>query len=523
MDNFGNIITSLDIFSLKTHFTINEKGDTRYKNFYGGILSLIFFFISLIFIHYFIFRLLGQKDLNVMYSVENDKFLSISYSYKLPFMVRLSDNHRIPLNKDKLYNITLKVFYNVYNETLDDYTINEFDEIILEECNINKHFGEYKKYFEDIKNINSFYCPLERNSNQILYGAYGENANFSFYYYYFSKCSNNNCYIEEEIKNILSEAYLDLIFVDYSINNLNSKEPKKLIVRSERFLISSTIYKRIWLYFKQVKYINDNGYILTKKNEEKFHQFHSLRFDSDYRDIEHSDEPSTFLTMCIANSGEVSVFNRKNLKFQDYLANICGVIKTLKVLFGILNYHFAKNTYLIRIIKDFLIENSLEKKSINRKSVGFDFISLNNSDINMIKKSSGLNSSNLKKKLEEKELIEKKFKCKFLPIRMIFRKQSEVETIEKLIKTINNRLNIIGILNKLEIIENLKKDNQNIQSYLLNNSNYFHNIEWKDKETNASFYSKKYNNYMSFEERKIKSPNLKANKNKLASKFFTPK
>ena len=74
---------------------------------------------------------------------------------------------------------------------------------------------------------------------------------------------------------------------------------------------------------------------MTKKNEEKFHQFHSLRFDSDYRDIEHSDEPSTFLTMCIANSGEVSVFNRKNLKFQDYLANICGVIKTLKVLFGI--------------------------------------------------------------------------------------------------------------------------------------------------------------------------------------------
>ncbi len=46
MDNFGNIITSLDIFSLKTHLTINEKGDTRYKNFYGGILSLIYLLVS---------------------------------------------------------------------------------------------------------------------------------------------------------------------------------------------------------------------------------------------------------------------------------------------------------------------------------------------------------------------------------------------------------------------------------------------------------------------------------------------
>jgi hypothetical protein len=46
MENLGNLIKSLDIFSFKTHLTINEKGDTRYKNFYGGILSLIYLLVS---------------------------------------------------------------------------------------------------------------------------------------------------------------------------------------------------------------------------------------------------------------------------------------------------------------------------------------------------------------------------------------------------------------------------------------------------------------------------------------------
>ena len=528
MESLGNLIKSLDIFSFKTHLTINEKGETRYKNLLGGFLSLNYFFTSLCFIIYFMYKLLNKEDLNVIYSIEKDSFVNFTYANKLPIMVRLSDNNKRALNTEKLYNISLKIWYNFFNEKLNDYTIEIYNDIILEQCDLNKHFGEYKKYFEKIKNINTYYCPFERLTNQTLFGVYGQNSNYSFYYYYFSKCSFNNCYTEEEINKTLSHVYLDLIFIDYSINHLNKKKPNKLLIKSERIMTSSTIYKRINLYFRQIKYITDNGIFFQKIKKDYFHQFDSLRFDSDIRDIDNSEEPRTFLTLSISNSAEISVYNRKYLKFQDYLVNICGIIKTLNVAFYFLNYHFARNSYYIRIIKDFLIENNQIEKKNSKKKINLDFSSLNNSASNF-HKNFALSYSNLQLKLQEKEIVEKKFKYKCLPIKFNFRNQNDFAVIEKCIRIINNRLNIIRILNKIEIIENLKKENQNNNSYPINNSNLLNNIDSKDKESNninsinASFSSNKVNNFL--EEKKNNSMNyLSRNvKKKIISKFYHPK
>ena len=120
MDALVNLIKSLDFFSLKTHLTIGEKGEIRYKNIFGGFLSLLYIIISSSFIVYFLLRLLSQNDISVIYSIESDSLINISYSHELPFMVRLSDYYRHALKTDKLYNISLKVWYNFLNQTLDD-------------------------------------------------------------------------------------------------------------------------------------------------------------------------------------------------------------------------------------------------------------------------------------------------------------------------------------------------------------------------------------------------------------------
>ena len=108
------------------------------------------------------------------------------------------------------------------------------------------------------------------------------------------------------------------------------------------------------------------------------------------------------------------------------------------------------------------------EKNNPKKSINFDFSSLNNSGTNFGKKSV-LSSSSLQLKLKEKEIIETKFKFRCLPIGFNFRRQKDYSVIEKSIKIINNRLSVIRILNKLEIIENLKKETQNLNSFFLNN------------------------------------------------------
>ncbi len=464
MNTIKELVTYLDFFSLEAHFTFNEKGEKRIKTIFGGFLSLLYILAALFFTIYFIIRLLTKKDLNVMYSSEKDFLININYSNKLPFMVRLSDYYRHSFSEN-LYDITLKIWYNFPNKTLGDYTIDIYDNVILEKCDLNKHFGEYKEYFKNLSNINSYFCPKDRLKNQTLYGVYGDSNNFSFYYFYFTKCKNttnkNNCLSNEEITKKLTNSFLDIIYIDFSIDNLNIKTPQKIIIKSERFIISSTVYKRIWLFLRQVKYITDYGLITTRKKEENFHQFDSLRFDTDLRDIDNAEEPGTFLTVSIGNSGDISVYNRKFNKIQDYLANICGFIKGFTFLFKFLNYHNAKNCFYKKIIKDFLIENKISQKfDYNKKNIG---TVLNNSDNfplkNIVLKSPPQNHNkicNLSVILKEKKSFEKKYRFSILPLGLSLRNKENLKTIKWYIKVINNRLNVISVLNKLEFIEKIK-------------------------------------------------------------------
>ena len=236
-------------------------------------------------------------------------------------------------------------------------------------------------------------------------------------------------------------------------------------------MISSSIYKKIYLYLKKVRYISDYGLILTSNKEEEFHQFDSLRFYTDLRDIDnmiYSNEKGTFLTLSIGNSGEVSVYNRKYFKLQDYLANISGIIKCFTIIFKILNSNNSKNNFYKKLIKDFFIENKSQK---NGKNITTQTSVLNNSDnllLKNINKRSPVQEHKIicvnNVKLKEKENIDKKFRFTILPLRFAIQKKEDLEIIKWIIKTINNKMNLIEILKKLEVIEKLRNDFLNIQS-----------------------------------------------------------
>ena len=61
---------------------------------------------------------------------------------------------------------------------------------------------------------------------------------------------NKNCDFEEISKRLIEKVYLALIYIDYSINHLNKNDMKTLLIKRDRFPISLSVYKRIWLYLK---------------------------------------------------------------------------------------------------------------------------------------------------------------------------------------------------------------------------------------------------------------------------------
>ena len=231
------LIKKLDFFSHKVSLTMNNKGDIGYKTFIGGLISLLSFFVSIFCGIYFIIRMFNRKDLSVIYSTQMNPFVNLTYSNKLPFLIRVSDTNSLPYDEDeRLYYITSSVWFGGSNDT----TLSGSASQTSQSLNISKS---------------------PRNYSQTIYGLYGNVYPFSYYSFTIRKCkntteNNNYCYSLEDSKTLLRSPYLDVIFIDYTMNSLNHKQVNEMGVRKERYELSIKLYKRIWLYLENIKYIN---------------------------------------------------------------------------------------------------------------------------------------------------------------------------------------------------------------------------------------------------------------------------
>ena len=453
------LIKKIDFLYQEAHFTFNKSGDIGLKTLFGGTLSLLAILFSIFVSFYFILILLLKKDATVIVSSKLDSNINLLYSNKLPILFRLSDRVSTPLKDFDLYELRVNYWY--YNPNIS--TIQQYTNLTFKKCNIYEHFNEFKKYFINDKDLDSFFCLDARNENETLFGFYGDTNAFSYFQFeYFlcnNKTTNNKCLPKEEIITILNDAYLDLRYVNYNVES-NKKNVKSISIKGERVPISYSVYKRLWINFKTIEFISDNGIMFSKNSKEIFHQFSNLRVDSDLRDIENGNMPGLFFSITFALSDEVSIFNKYYSKLQTVLATIGGLIKTITSISQLLNYYNAKNSYYKKIIKDFLIENNIarEKKNIiiNKSEHKFNnFINNSTFKLNIKDSQKSIVFNNLENKLKKKDTFESKFKNTLLPFKLSTSKD-DIKEMKWYIETINKKLNIIYILNIIEGYNKLK-------------------------------------------------------------------
>ena len=502
-------IKKCDFLYSEAKFTFNEKGDTGYKTIFGGIISIITIFASIGATLYFISRLLNKEDSSVILSTETDFYVNITYSHLLPFMVRFSDSYSVPYTNQtsRLYNVYLRLWFGGTNDSNSEESSQQYYDLInVSKCNINQHFGEYKQYFENDPDLDTYYCPDLRQFNQTIYGIYGGYKPYSYLHFYFAKClnstMNNTCFEEDYINKKLSGTYLDVKFIGYKMDSLKEKV-STIEIKSERFLVSNSVYKRIWMYIRKIRYITDNGIVFSSKKEETFHLYENVRSDTDIRDTNSGSVPGAFLTLSILNNGEVSIYNRKYQKIQDYIATIGGIIKALTILGTILNYFNSINSYYFFIIRDFMISNhiaqleksvsnnfpsqisqmsqvsqksklsqisrisQMEKLYNNNKSASSSNRAFNTNSqfVNKSKsrffpnfnkvKSNNQNNKMLKKDEMRERILYSKFSSAFCPPAFFGTNKKERAKNFWYFQNINIRLNLINVLNLLKKIDDI--------------------------------------------------------------------
>ena len=107
------LIKKMDFLYHEAHFTFNKHGDPGLKTVIGGYLSLITILLSIFISFYFIILLFLKKDATVIFSSKQDSNINLLYSYKLPFLFRLSDRVSYPLEHLNLYEVKVNFWYSI--------------------------------------------------------------------------------------------------------------------------------------------------------------------------------------------------------------------------------------------------------------------------------------------------------------------------------------------------------------------------------------------------------------------------
>ena len=462
------ILKKLDFLSRSACFTFNERGETTYKTLIGGIISLISMICSFSLCSYFLYRFFKRKETWVIHSTETNDFINNTLSHKMPILLRLSDTNSYEYkNADYIYNITLRVWHGGSNTS--SFSPQTFEDVKIEKCNIEKHFSnEFKDIINKIPNINSYYCPVLRNFNQTLYGIYGSVFPFSYYSFTIRFCENstkfNLCYPINYLKNLLQESYLDIIILDFSMDSLSQTKIGSINLQKERFMISSTMFKRIWLYLENVKFIIDDGYFFPKYKIHNFHRYDSVRFDVDGRN---TFDVNYFGTLTLLNTSQTSIYNKSYSKIQDLFAVMGGIIKVFTMIGSCINYFNALNSYYFKLITDFMIDSIYGKtktikstKTLSRNNLRSQISGILNSRIDI------LDNQSIKQSKTNQNFIKNRITSTLIPIVLSIKKPKHKKEMLLLIEGINRRLNIITVLKKLETIKIIIESNKKNQSDL---------------------------------------------------------
>lgn len=381
LEKLGNFIKQSDIVSDEIKLRI-QNGNSNYKTAFGGLISIfssMLIFASLIF---FMEKFFNRKESTIISNEILTNDVIIENFTDLPFMIRISDNNAIVKpNSASFWKFFMSYWWTEKNLTDPIQGLYKRSESIqLSPCDINNpiHFNEkYRSLFSNLTDINTFFCP-DYTKNMSLYGLYGDVDPYSYFHLSLRACINEIdnfiCAPAAQLKSYMSNVYFDLFTVNYMIDS-HSIIPFKNVINGERFLVSNSLYRRIWMNYKTVFYESDFGYIFEEKKTDKIFQIDNFSSDINLN-LPSGIVPNTILGVTISNSKKTTIITRYFSKAQNFLANVGGIIKGISLIAYIVNYMVSTklcNLYLINHLPEikYLVSNGVEISKMASKKISY--------------------------------------------------------------------------------------------------------------------------------------------------------
>jgi hypothetical protein len=360
-----HLITSFDFISKCPQILINKQ--TRFKTVFGGILSTLTFICISISIIVFMSQMFGRKTSTLSYNKMPEKDAKYNYA-QFPFMVALLDTGlKLLEDEDRYYTFYAELWdFAPDNKTGDTVMSVTKRHIVTEKCDIDKHFGEYKEYYKNVPYLKHHHCAVP-GQNITLHGLYGSIEPNNFFNLWISTCVNDtelnrtNCYSKEKSVARMINTYISYQYLEYYIDHTNVTQPGQLILRSEILPVSSTIYKRDFIYMRNINYMTDMDYIFSSKIKQNYTQMSNFKETVDLRP--QGNIPGSFALISLMMDNYSDFYERRFTKFQEVLANLGGLFKGLVTISYLLNWFFFDELYYIELISGLFKPISVKQKS----------------------------------------------------------------------------------------------------------------------------------------------------------------
>lgn len=390
MKDLYKAISYCDVFSIEVKFFLH-KNNSRSRNIVGGLISIISFLSIAGIMIYFFNNFVGRKNPTLMSNQTYTKNNTIHNIDQVPFLFRLSDNFRnLYDDPQSLYELVFSIFIKSKNP-ITNTTTQTYEKMETESCNLDKHFGNYRYLFVNITDLDTYFCPKWTSANYTLFGQYGDNDDYSFLLWLIRSCRNGTersepivCRDPDEIKEKLSITYVEYLTVDNIVNSI-SNNPKDTTIKSDRFPISNTIFKRIYSRYQNIVFNDDRGYVFEDIQKTSFFQFQSYKEEIDLRDPELIQElPGAFWWFSLSHTDTTITYYRGYSKLQNFLADVGGVIKGITSIGLILTYFISEKYFYQDLINqnskmyDIITDNIYSQNTLLKKKLDhFNQIFLN--------------------------------------------------------------------------------------------------------------------------------------------------
>jgi hypothetical protein len=343
---------------------ISVYGSDRYKTFFGSLMGFVCTLAVLGLSIYFTKIMFERTDMSVLQNVwkDGEKPVNLTNSF---FYFNLVDGKNLPINS-KFYDIRMDLWEMVSLKSGDPLTA-KITSLPMEECNGEKHFGDYKDSVSF--HLKGSKCLAPNKYNISLYGFYGGITPFSFINVAINFCNNvtnnNTCPSESELAPVLRNVYLAFGYIDNQVDHNDVNLPVKSYVKTQIPPINWDLHNRYFENIGVVDYFTDTDLIF--ENYQLTSSYMSTKLDMTLS-IRHGSAlyPGiTFATLSFVRDHKVTTYKKSFLKVQTLLAKIGGILNALTFLFKLVSSIITKNLLLEKIFNEFFyIENKLHDKSL---------------------------------------------------------------------------------------------------------------------------------------------------------------